>query len=195
MNIDAARIALSAQDCPSEGRAHGRRITASERGRWPANLLLSHGAACTGRALRAGLPDRAARGPPPLLLRREGHPTRARGRLRGATPTGHADVQDRRPQRGALRGEPRREHPPDGQADRADALARPTPNAAGRTRARPVHRLRQHRRRRRARGRTVPRDRARSDYLPIARARIKYWSSSRRGCASANARARQKAKA
>ena len=42
MNIDATRIALSAQDCPSEGRAHGQRITASERGRWPANLLLSH---------------------------------------------------------------------------------------------------------------------------------------------------------
>jgi site-specific DNA-methyltransferase (adenine-specific) len=47
MNIDATRIALSAQDCPSEGRSHGRRITASERGRWPANLLLSHGRNCT----------------------------------------------------------------------------------------------------------------------------------------------------
>lgn len=47
MNIDATRIALGAQDCTSEGRAHGRRITASERGRWPANLLLSHSATCT----------------------------------------------------------------------------------------------------------------------------------------------------
>ena len=47
MNIDATRIALTSQDCPSEGHAHGRRITASERGRWPANLLLSHGHKCT----------------------------------------------------------------------------------------------------------------------------------------------------
>jgi DNA modification methylase len=47
MNIDACRVELSQQDCPTEGRAHGRRITASERGRWPANLLLSHGRSCT----------------------------------------------------------------------------------------------------------------------------------------------------
>jgi site-specific DNA-methyltransferase (adenine-specific) len=47
MNIDACRIELSAQDCASPGRTHGRRITASERGRWPANLLLSHGRSCT----------------------------------------------------------------------------------------------------------------------------------------------------
>lgn len=48
INIDATRIALSPHDCPSGGRTHGRRITASQRGRWPANLLLSHGAKCTG---------------------------------------------------------------------------------------------------------------------------------------------------
>jgi site-specific DNA-methyltransferase (adenine-specific) len=47
MNIDACRVELSAQDCPTEGQSHGRRITASERGRWPANLLLSHGRSCT----------------------------------------------------------------------------------------------------------------------------------------------------
>jgi site-specific DNA-methyltransferase (adenine-specific) len=47
MNIDACRIELSAQDCQSKGRTHGHRITASERGRWPANLLLSHGRSCT----------------------------------------------------------------------------------------------------------------------------------------------------
>jgi len=46
MNIDATRIALSTQDYPTEGRARGRRITASQRGRWPANLLLSHGSSC-----------------------------------------------------------------------------------------------------------------------------------------------------
>jgi site-specific DNA-methyltransferase (adenine-specific) len=47
MNIDACRIQLAPQDCPSEGRTQGRRVTASERGRWPANLLLSHGRSCT----------------------------------------------------------------------------------------------------------------------------------------------------
>ncbi len=47
LNIDACRVELTAQDCPGEGRTHGRRITASKRGRWPANLLLSHGRSCT----------------------------------------------------------------------------------------------------------------------------------------------------
>jgi site-specific DNA-methyltransferase (adenine-specific) len=47
MNIDACRIELTAEDCPSEGRSHGRRITANQRGRWPANLVLSHGTGCT----------------------------------------------------------------------------------------------------------------------------------------------------
>jgi site-specific DNA-methyltransferase (adenine-specific) len=60
MNIDACRIELSAQDCPSEGRTHGRRITASEHGRWPANLLLSHGRSCT--------PSRCERDCPITLL-------------------------------------------------------------------------------------------------------------------------------
>jgi site-specific DNA-methyltransferase (adenine-specific) len=56
MNIDATRITLGAQDCPSEGRAHGRRITASERGRWPANLLLSHGTSCTAAGCEPDCP-------------------------------------------------------------------------------------------------------------------------------------------
>ena len=56
MNIDACRIELTAQDCPSEGRRHGRRITASQRGRWPANLLLSHGAGCTEEQCEADCP-------------------------------------------------------------------------------------------------------------------------------------------
>jgi site-specific DNA-methyltransferase (adenine-specific) len=47
MNIDACRIELTPEDCPNEGRTHGRRVTASPRGRWPANLLLSHGRSCT----------------------------------------------------------------------------------------------------------------------------------------------------
>lgn len=56
MNIDACRIALTAQDCPSEGRRRGRRITASPRGRWPANLVLSHGAGCTDDRCEADCP-------------------------------------------------------------------------------------------------------------------------------------------
>lgn len=47
MNIDACRIALTAEDTTAESRPHGRQITASPQGRWPANLLLSHGQSCT----------------------------------------------------------------------------------------------------------------------------------------------------
>ena len=47
MNIDACRVESSPQDCPGEGRTHKRNFAASERGRWPANLLLSHGRRCT----------------------------------------------------------------------------------------------------------------------------------------------------
>jgi site-specific DNA-methyltransferase (adenine-specific) len=46
MNIDACRVALAPQDCPGEVRTH-KRIAANEKGRWPANLLLSHGRRCT----------------------------------------------------------------------------------------------------------------------------------------------------
>jgi site-specific DNA-methyltransferase (adenine-specific) len=45
MNIDACRISDATARCPGEGRAHGR--TADIRGRWPANLLLSHAGTCT----------------------------------------------------------------------------------------------------------------------------------------------------
>jgi DNA modification methylase len=58
MNIDACRIELTAQDCPGEGRTHGRRIAASERGRWPANLLLSHGRSCTSSRCERDCPVR-----------------------------------------------------------------------------------------------------------------------------------------
>jgi DNA modification methylase len=56
INIDACRVELGAQDCPNEGRSHGRRITASQRGRWPANLLLSHGRYCTEERCEADCP-------------------------------------------------------------------------------------------------------------------------------------------
>jgi len=56
MNIDACRIALSGQDCPTEARCHGRRITANQRGRWPANLVLSHGRECSGERCEPDCP-------------------------------------------------------------------------------------------------------------------------------------------
>jgi site-specific DNA-methyltransferase (adenine-specific) len=56
LNIDACRLPLTAEDCPTEGRAHGRRITANQRGRWPANLLLSHHDRCTSEQCAPGCP-------------------------------------------------------------------------------------------------------------------------------------------
>jgi site-specific DNA-methyltransferase (adenine-specific) len=56
MKIDACRIALTAEDCPTEGRAHGRRITANQRGRWPGNLVLSHGRGCDAERCEADCP-------------------------------------------------------------------------------------------------------------------------------------------
>jgi DNA modification methylase len=47
LNIDRCRIPDTTQRCPAEGRTHRRPYSASERGRWPANLLLSHGRTCT----------------------------------------------------------------------------------------------------------------------------------------------------
>jgi DNA modification methylase len=47
LNIDHCRIGGSPQRCPGEGRTHARTGKASEQGRWPANLLLSHARRCT----------------------------------------------------------------------------------------------------------------------------------------------------
>jgi site-specific DNA-methyltransferase (adenine-specific) len=47
LNIDRCRIPDTTQQCPAEGRKHRRPYSASERGRWPANLLLSHARTCT----------------------------------------------------------------------------------------------------------------------------------------------------
>jgi DNA modification methylase len=46
LNIDACRIPLSSQRCRGEGRTHSRRGAACDRGRWPANVLLSHASTC-----------------------------------------------------------------------------------------------------------------------------------------------------
>jgi DNA modification methylase len=56
MNIDPCRLPLTAEDCPTEARAHGRRITANQRGRWPSNLLLSHGSDCSTERCEADCP-------------------------------------------------------------------------------------------------------------------------------------------
>jgi DNA modification methylase len=56
MKIDACRIPLSGQGCPTDRRFHGRRFTANQRGRWPANLLLSHGRKCSGERCEADCP-------------------------------------------------------------------------------------------------------------------------------------------
>lgn len=56
INIDACRIDLSDQDAPREGRGGGRRITASPAGRWPANVLLSHGDSCSTECCAADCP-------------------------------------------------------------------------------------------------------------------------------------------
>jgi DNA modification methylase len=48
LNIDRCRIPNTTQQCPAEGRTHHKPYSASEKGRWPANLLLSHGRRCTG---------------------------------------------------------------------------------------------------------------------------------------------------
>jgi site-specific DNA-methyltransferase (adenine-specific) len=47
LNIDACRVELTVQDRPTEGRMPGQRYGANTAGRWPANLLLSHGETCT----------------------------------------------------------------------------------------------------------------------------------------------------
>ncbi len=47
LNIDRCRIHDTTQ-CPAEGRTHHKPYSASEKGRWPANLILSHDRRCTG---------------------------------------------------------------------------------------------------------------------------------------------------
>jgi site-specific DNA-methyltransferase (adenine-specific) len=58
LNIDTCRIELSSQDCPGEGRTHTRKFAASRKGRWPANLLLSHGRRCTSSRCERDCPIR-----------------------------------------------------------------------------------------------------------------------------------------
>lgn len=47
LHIDACRIGDPGLHCPGQGRVHAR--SASEDGRWPANVCLSHGSSCTDR--------------------------------------------------------------------------------------------------------------------------------------------------
>jgi site-specific DNA-methyltransferase (adenine-specific) len=56
LNIDACRLPRAAEDCQNEGRHHDRGGRVSQRGRWPANLLLSHGEGCTAERCVPGCP-------------------------------------------------------------------------------------------------------------------------------------------
>ena len=47
INIDACRIKPTTHDCPQQGRKHRHPVSSLRRGRWPANLLLTHGRSCT----------------------------------------------------------------------------------------------------------------------------------------------------
>jgi DNA modification methylase len=58
LHIDACRILDPAQPCPGEGRAHTRARGASEQGRWPANLALSHHRSCAEHRCNPGCPVR-----------------------------------------------------------------------------------------------------------------------------------------
>lgn len=59
LNIDACRINDDdAPSCPGEGRAHTHARAASERGRWPVNLAFSHHHACGPRRCDPGCPVR-----------------------------------------------------------------------------------------------------------------------------------------
>jgi DNA modification methylase len=194
MNIDATRIALTEQDCPTQGRAHGRRITASQAGRWPANLLLSHGPSCGARCEPecpiALLGDRHRFFYAAKAARRE--------RDAGCEKLPHRVTQTFKI---GARNEELCEanpvaniHPTVKPIELMRWLVRLlTPQGglvldpftgSGSTGAAAVLEG--------ARFHGIERE---GEYVPIARARIKHWSSPRRGCASASARTRQKAKA
>jgi hypothetical protein len=46
LNIDATRIINHDESCPHSGRTYRQRGAVSPKGRWPANLILSHGSRC-----------------------------------------------------------------------------------------------------------------------------------------------------
>ncbi len=58
LHIDACRIVGPDQPCPGEGRTHTHACSASDRGRWPANLALSHHRSCSERRCNPGCPAR-----------------------------------------------------------------------------------------------------------------------------------------
>jgi DNA modification methylase len=195
MNIDACRIALGQEDAAKEGRAHGRRITASPQGRWPANLLLSHGGSCAEEACEANCPiellgDRHRFFYAAKASRRE--------RDAGCENLPRKVVQTFKI--GAHNEQLCDEHP----VANIHPTVKPielmrwlvrllTPHGglvldpftgSGSTGAAAVLEG--------ARFHGIERE---AEYLPIARARIEHWSRSRRGCAPPAARAIRKARA
>ena len=144
-------------------------------GRWPANLVLSHGAHApkrdASRTARSGCSASATASSTPRR-----RPAGSGGRLRGAAPPVVQTFKIGEHNEQLCEANPVANVHPTVKPP-ADALARAADHAARRARLGPVHRLRQHRRRRCPRGRALPRDRARGDYVPIARARITHWAA------------------
>jgi site-specific DNA-methyltransferase (adenine-specific) len=195
MKIDACRIEPAPEDTAKEGRARGRRITASPQGRWPANLLLSHGESCTEEACEANCPIE-------LLGDRHRffYAAKAPRRERDA---GCEDLPRKVTQAYRIGAHNKKlcdEHP----VANIHPTVKPielmrwlvrllTPQGglvldpftgSGSTGAAAMLEG--------ARFHGIERE---AEYLPIARARIEHWSRSRRGCAPAAARARRKVRA
>lgn len=195
LNIGACRVGLSPQDCPAEGRTHKRNFAASDKGRWPANLLLSHGRRCTTSRCEQDCPiellgerhrffyvAKAAR------REREAGCEHLPRRVVQTFKIGAAEEQQAKDNPVAnihptvkpidlMRWLVRLITPPGGVV--LDPFA-----GSGSTGAAAVLEG--------ARFLGIERE---ASYVPIARARIKHWSSPRRGCASATAQARRKVKA
>jgi DNA modification methylase len=195
MNIKATRIPLSPQDCPAEGRAHGRRITASPQGRWPANLLLSHGEACTEAACEADCPI---------------------GLLGDRHRFFYAAKASRRERDAGCENLPRKVVQTFKIGAHNEELCEANPVANIHPTVKPIELMRWLVRLLTPEGGLVldpftgsgstgaaaVLEGARffgiereASYVPIARARIKHWSGPRRGCASATAQVRRKVKA
>ncbi len=194
INIDATRIPLSPQACPGEGRGHGRRIKASPQGRWPANLLLSHGPSC-GAACEPECPV---------------------GLLGDRHRFFYAAKTSRRERDAGCEKLPRRVVQTFKIGAYSEELCEANPVANIHPTVKPIELMRWLVRLLTptgglvldpftgsgSRGAAAVLEGARflgiereASYAPIARARIKHWSSSRRGCPSASTRARQQAKA
>jgi DNA modification methylase len=195
LNIDACRIELGQEDAAKEGRAHGRRITASPQGRWPANLLLSHGKSCSEESCEMDCPIELLR-PRHRFFYAAKAPRRERDA--GCETLPRRVVQTFKI--GALNEQQCDENPVANihptvkpielmrwlvrlLASQGGLVLDPFTGSGSTGAAAVLEGARFH---------GIERE---AEYVPIARARIKHWSSSGRGRAPATARARRGAKA